>query len=237
MKYKIACLPGDGIGKDVMDASMLILKSMSFDVEFIWGEVGWTCWEKYGNALPEHTVQLLKGTDACLFGAITSKPGVKGYRSPIVLFPFRVQDITVVSHDCKDVVVTDNFAIMHIWNQSEDPLLVDETRELVFTCNPLTGISGGEELPFLNCHLINSPNPFSNSTVISFNLPEQMPVTLSIFDISGRLVETLADGSFPAGTSSVTWEGSIASQIPDGIYICQLRAGSRSFTSRMVRLR
>ena len=83
-KYKIACLPGDGIGKDVLDASMLILKSMNIDAEYIYGEVGWTCWEKYGNALPEHTVQLLKDTDACLFGAITSKPGVKGYRSPIV---------------------------------------------------------------------------------------------------------------------------------------------------------
>ncbi len=160
-----------------------------------------------------------------------------GYRSPIVLFPFRVQDITVVSHDCKDVVVTDNFAIMHIWNQTEDPLAQDETRELVFTCNPLTGISDGEEQPFLDCRLTSRPNPFSNSTVISFNLPEQMPVTLNIFDISGRLVETLVDGTLSAGTNTVTWDGSVANQTPSGIYICHLRAGSRSYTSRIVRLR
>ncbi len=160
-----------------------------------------------------------------------------GYRSPIVLFPFRVQDITVVSHDCKDVVVTDNFAIMHIWDQTEDPLPAGSTRELVFTCNPLTGISEGGELPFGNCNLANSPNPFTLSTDISFNLPEQMHVKLSIFDISGRLVETLIDGTLPAGTNSVIWEGNAAGQVPDGIYICHLRAGSESFTSRMVRLR
>ncbi len=160
-----------------------------------------------------------------------------GYRSPIVLFPFRVQDITVVSHDCKDVVVTDNFAIMHIWDQTEDPLPAGSTRELVFTCNPLTGISEGGELSFLNCNLANSPNPFTLSTDISFSLPEQMHVKLSIFDISGRLVETLIDGTLPAGANSVIWEGNAAGQVPDGIYICHLRAGSESFTSRMVRLR
>ena len=160
-----------------------------------------------------------------------------GYRSPIVLFPFRVQDINVVSHDCKDVVVTDNFAIMHIWNQTEDPLAPGDTRELIFTCNPLTGISSGEEQTFFDCRLASSPNPFSSSTVISFILSEQMPVTLNIFDISGRLVETLVDGTLPAGTNSVMWEGNAADQVPEGIYICQLRTGSESYTSRIVRLR
>jgi len=160
-----------------------------------------------------------------------------GYRSPIVLFPFRMQDMSVVSHDCKDVVVTDNFAIMHIWDQGETPLLAGATRELIFTCNPLTGISESEELPFLDYRLTSSPNPFSGSTAISFNLPEQMPVTLNIFDISGRLVETLVDGTLSAGTNTVTWAGSLTNQVPGGIYICHLSAGSRSFTSRIVRLR
>jgi 3-isopropylmalate dehydrogenase len=83
-KYKIAWLPGDGVGNDVMEAARMVLDAMSLDAEYIDGEVGWTCWERYGDALPAATVELLKETDCCLFGAITSKPGVKGYKSPIV---------------------------------------------------------------------------------------------------------------------------------------------------------
>ncbi len=83
-KYKIAWLPGDGVGNDVMEAARMVLDALSLDAEYIDGEVGWTCWERYGDALPPATVELLKVTDCCLFGAITSKPGVKGYKSPIV---------------------------------------------------------------------------------------------------------------------------------------------------------
>jgi len=83
-KYKIAWLPGDGVGNDVMEAAKIVLDATSFDAEYIPGEVGWTCWERYGDPLPAETIEILKSTDACLFGAITSKPGVKGYKSPIV---------------------------------------------------------------------------------------------------------------------------------------------------------
>jgi len=83
-KYKIALLPGDGIGKDVMDAARIVLDAVALDAEYIPGEIGWSCWERYGDALPPATVEMLRGVDCALFGAITSKPHVKGYRSPIV---------------------------------------------------------------------------------------------------------------------------------------------------------
>ncbi len=83
-KYKVAWLPGDGVGNDVMEAAKIILDSTSLDAEYVPAEVGWECWEKYGDPLPPETIEVLKETDTCLFGAITSKPGVKGYKSPIV---------------------------------------------------------------------------------------------------------------------------------------------------------
>ncbi len=73
-KYKIAVLPGDGVGKDVTDAAMLVLKTIQLDAEYRFGDIGWEFWKKEGNPLPDRTIQLLKETDACLFGAITSKP-------------------------------------------------------------------------------------------------------------------------------------------------------------------
>ena len=73
-KYHIAVLPGDGIGKDVMDAAMIVLDHIDIDAEYIYGDVGWEFWKKEGNPLPERTLELLRETDCCLFGAITSKP-------------------------------------------------------------------------------------------------------------------------------------------------------------------
>ena len=73
-KYHIAMLPGDGVGNDVMDAAKIVLDTINLDAEYIHGDVGWEFWKTEGNPLPDRTIQLLKETDCCLFGAITSKP-------------------------------------------------------------------------------------------------------------------------------------------------------------------
>jgi 3-isopropylmalate dehydrogenase len=73
-KYKIAWLPGDGIGNDVMEAARVVLDALKVDAEYLPGDIGWEFWKHEGNPLPDRTVQLLKSTDVCLFGAITSKP-------------------------------------------------------------------------------------------------------------------------------------------------------------------
>jgi len=73
-KYKIAWLPGDGVGKDVMDAAKIVLDTVNLDAEYIPGDIGWEFWKKEGDPLPQRTIDLFKQTDCCLFGAITSKP-------------------------------------------------------------------------------------------------------------------------------------------------------------------
>lgn len=72
--YKIAWLPGDGVGNDVMDCAKIVLDTIGLDAEYLPGDVGWEFWKKEGNPLPDRTINLLKETDCCLFGAITSKP-------------------------------------------------------------------------------------------------------------------------------------------------------------------
>ncbi|HRD01658.1 MAG TPA: isocitrate/isopropylmalate dehydrogenase family protein [Candidatus Saccharicenans sp.] len=73
-KYRLAILPGDGIGKEVIEAAMIVLKRLNLDAEYIYGDIGWEFWCREGNPLPDRTIKILKETDACLFGAITSKP-------------------------------------------------------------------------------------------------------------------------------------------------------------------
>ena len=73
-KYRIAWLPGDGVGVEVMAAAKLALDRLKIDAEYIPGDIGWEFWCREGDALPERTKKLLRETDCALFGAITSKP-------------------------------------------------------------------------------------------------------------------------------------------------------------------
>jgi 3-isopropylmalate dehydrogenase len=73
-KYKIAWMPGDGVGVDVMNAARIVLDAMKFDAQYIPADIGWEFWCKEGNALPDRTLKVLKETDCAFFGAITSKP-------------------------------------------------------------------------------------------------------------------------------------------------------------------
>jgi len=73
-KYRIAWMPGDGVGNDVMEAARIVLDRMKFDAEYVPCDIGWKFWCTEGNALPDRTVKTLKDTTCALFGAITSKP-------------------------------------------------------------------------------------------------------------------------------------------------------------------
>jgi len=73
-KYKIAWMPGDGVGNDVMEAARIVLDKIGLDAEYIPADIGWEFWCKEGDPLPERTIKILKETDCALFGAITSKP-------------------------------------------------------------------------------------------------------------------------------------------------------------------
>src|SRR6266480_1196286 len=78
-KYKIAWMPGDGVGHDVMEAARLVLDRMKLDAEYVPCDIGWEFWCKEGNALPDRTVTALKDTACALFGAITNMRPCKSY--------------------------------------------------------------------------------------------------------------------------------------------------------------
>jgi 3-isopropylmalate dehydrogenase len=67
-------MPGDGIGRVVMQEALRVLDAVGFDATYIEGDIGWECWCSEGNPLPDRTIQLLEKHKVGLFGAITSKP-------------------------------------------------------------------------------------------------------------------------------------------------------------------
>ena len=73
-KHTVVTMPGDGIGNQVLPEALRILKAIEFDAEYVPASIGWDCWCREGNALPQRTVDLLVKHKLGLFGAITSKP-------------------------------------------------------------------------------------------------------------------------------------------------------------------
>jgi 3-isopropylmalate dehydrogenase len=113
-KYKIAVMPGDGIGNDVMDAAKIVLDKIALDAEYIPADIGWEFWRTEGEPLPQRTIDTLKACDCALFAAITSKPKEEAeaelipelqgkglvYRSPIVRLR-QLFDLYVNLRPCK----------------------------------------------------------------------------------------------------------------------------------------
>jgi len=75
------------------------------------------------------------------------------------------------------------------------------------------------------------PNPASSSLIISYELTQNGSVELNIYDLSGRLVETLVSGEQTAGRHSVSWDSSVAAT---GIYLIHLEAAGEAITRRVV---
>ena len=70
----VVTMPGDGIGKTVLNEALRVLDSAGFEAEYVHADIGWEFWCKEGNPLPQRTLDLLEEHRIGLFGAITSKP-------------------------------------------------------------------------------------------------------------------------------------------------------------------
>ena len=98
----------------------------------------------------------------------------------------------------------------------------------------LVGVGPGE-LPQITRLMGAYPNPFSPSTTITFELSRTMPVTIEVFDVTGRKVRTLQDGVLGAARHSVTWTGvnDAGQRVTPGVYFCRLVAGNVVQTTKM----
>lgn len=73
-KRTIVSMPGDGIGKPVLDETIRVLEAAGFEANYVEGDIGWEFWRSEGNPLPQRTLDLIAEHKIGLFGAITSKP-------------------------------------------------------------------------------------------------------------------------------------------------------------------
>jgi len=75
------------------------------------------------------------------------------------------------------------------------------------------------------------PNPASSALTVSYELATDGAVELSVYDLSGRLVETLVSGEQTAGRHSVSWDSSTSAT---GVYLLRLETDGEAITKRAV---
>ena len=109
--------------------------------------------------------------------------------------------------------------------------ITEECEELSFT----------QESPLPIHYSLNSayPNPFNPITSLRYDLPEQVQVTLTIYDMLGRVVTQLVNTTQEAGYRSVQWNAtdSFGSPVSAGVYLYQIQAGEFVQTRKMVLLK
>jgi hypothetical protein len=96
--------------------------------------------------------------------------------------------------------------------------------------------TGSSDAPWL-CQ--NFPNPFASSTAVRFYLPADRRVSVGIYDVRGRLLRTLADGTCPAGMNEIRWDGTSTGggRAAPGIYFLRLEAGGQEQARKVTLLR
>jgi hypothetical protein len=98
----------------------------------------------------------------------------------------------------------------------------------------VTGINETDEISNYIDISNNFPNPFNAQTTIRYSLPEQSMVWIEVFDILGHKIETIAEGTKPAGSYQAIWD---AGDQSSGIYFYRIKAGDKVETKRMTLLK
>jgi hypothetical protein len=94
-----------------------------------------------------------------------------------------------------------------------------------------------EEIPF--CLIQNSPNPFNPMTSLRFGLPARQHVSLLIYDVAGRCVRTLVDGTMEPGWHDIVWDGrdDAHHRVSSGVYFCRLISQGSTSVKKVVLLK
>jgi len=88
--------------------------------------------------------------------------------------------------------------------------------------------------PKVLCLRSNFPNPFNAQTTIQYSLAQSSDVTIKIYNILGRMVETIIESDQSAGEHKLIWD---AENYPSGVYFFFIKAGAPTETKKMVLLR
>ena len=129
--------------------------------------------------------------------------------------------------DYDNIYITGYFAGLSIFG-SNTLTSIGETD--IYVAKLGFGTSAEHDLVHANISLLNYPNPFNPTTTISFSTQNDSQVELSIFNMKGQKVKTLAQNEFTKGSHSIIWNGDTDSgqSVSSGIYYYKLNVNGKT---------
>jgi len=178
------------------------------------------------NFSPRSTHALIAGLDPVATDSIGAK--LMGLDPGAVSFPLPAP----LTNGGVTSSITDNH--LHLLNtkgvgtnQMSDIQLVGDGTNLVTSVSQ--GSRPAQPSEFQLC--ANFPNPFNPSTMIVFYSPRNEHVTLTVYDVTGRAIETLVEGEVPPGEHQLQWS---AEGLASGVYLCRMTARGFSQTIKLL---
>jgi hypothetical protein len=133
------------------------------------------------------------------------------------------------------VLMIENYFTQSVWNSfMKSPYIKLGLERAGF--QKVTDVAVEPQIPVSLSLLQNYPNPFNPSTLITYQLPNESMVRLTVHDVLGKEIETLVNGTQSAGTHEVSFVPG-AKHLPSGVYFYTLTAGNYTQTKRMVLLK
>lgn len=159
---------------------------------------------------------------------------------PIANLVFEVTDPTISEIVLEKDVSSKAHDLVFVYNTRSNPnqLALDEVRpDFQAISVALSGVS--DALPTSYSLEQNYPNPFNPTTEIPFGMPAAGHVELTVFNVLGQRVATLANGEFPAGTHTVTWDGrdSDGQTVSSGVYFYRISTDTFTDAKKMMLLK
>ncbi|MFZ5515139.1 MAG: two-component regulator propeller domain-containing protein [Candidatus Zhuqueibacterota bacterium] len=133
-----------------------------------------------------------------------------------------------------------NFPSNNVWDiliDAKGNKWVATSLGLAFLGDMETPAPENETIDFLL--LQNFPNPFNSSTILTFHLPVETKVKISIYNVLGAQIQVLTNSVYGPGAHQVIWDGkdNAGDFVPSGTYICRLKTRGASITKKMLLLR
>jgi len=103
----------------------------------------------------------------------------------------------------------------------------------------VTGAQDHRHGPSRDALLGNVPNPFSSGTEIAFDLARESRVRIAVYDVRGRLVRELLEGTRPSGRYRIHWDGrdGRGRSVASGVYLCRMETPGFRAVRKMVVMR
>lgn len=133
MAKKVAVLPGDGIGPEIVSSAVAVINTLVSDIELINGDFGYDCYKRTGEALPRITMDLIDECDAILVGSVNNADDDRLFRNPLADIKKRLDlfaEVRKVSKIVPDLGIIGDIDATFIKENDEGMFNVSEIDEL-----------------------------------------------------------------------------------------------------------